>query len=305
MKKLLVPVLFLFVYQLLELPGSLLGAVRQDWKYLPWVHELKYSPKYMGPNALPVPETVFGKLDGNMEIESRAVSNSSVGDRTDNVYLRLAYPVVKNVVSLEMTDIFEHYNLSSNTIIPHKNAESLGEGYMAGDINVATIIQAVRNKTFPDVIIRVNLRSASGKNRQAARFTDAPGYFFDASFSKGLNFENKIINQAGLYASAGFYCWQTNDDFHAQDDAKLGSCGAFVYSGKLRLKSELAGYFGYMDNGDRPLVSRTSLVYKSSHTSYTLQYQTGIHDFEYKTFSFGFSFFFDAPSLPVYSDNKE
>jgi hypothetical protein len=305
MRRLVIATFFLIVHHSVKAQNSKYYALELNWKYLPWLHEEIFSPKYLGPNALPVPETVFGKIDGNMAIESRAVSHNAIGDQTENIYLRFAYPVVKDVVSLEVTDIFEHYNLSPTAIITHKNPESLKEGYMAGDINVTTIVQAVHNKSFPDMIIRVNLRSASGKNRQSGRFTDAPGYFFDASFSKGINFENKIITHAGLYASAGFYCWQTNDDFHPQDDAALGSFGTYVNSGKLQIKSELAGYYGYVDDGDRPLVSRTSVHYRSNKVTYSLQYQTGIHDFVYKTLAFGLTFFFDAPSLPVHSENRE
>jgi len=301
MKHFLTIVCFILVSTIIEAQY----AVRQDWKYLPWVQELIYASKYMGPDALPVPETVFGNIDGNMEIESRVGSNTAVGDQTENIKLRIAYPIVKNIVKFEATDVFEYYKLSPNSPLINKDGYGVDNGFIAGDINATTIIQAVRNKTFPDVIIRVNLRTASGKNRQAGRFTDAPGYFFDVSFSKGLKFDNKVLNQAGLYASVGFYCWQTNDDFHPQDDAKLGSFGAFVNSGKLSLKSELDGYYGYMNNGDRPLVSRTSLSYKNSRVYYTLQYQTGMHDFEYNIVSFSFTFLFDAPSLPVFSDKKE
>ena len=48
-------------------------------EFRPWVNYLTLSPKFMGPNALPVPEIRTGLLRNNLEVETRFGGYGSPG----------------------------------------------------------------------------------------------------------------------------------------------------------------------------------------------------------------------------------
>jgi hypothetical protein len=276
----------------------------------PLLHHRNFSPKYMGPNALAVPEALTSEVTNKLEIESRGTFHTTSEEKSRDLFIRLNYPIVPRVVSFEITNtIIEHYNitraqqlqrkiiqLKENNFYPDTN------GYAVGDISVSTMIQLVKNKSFPDVVLRANLRTASGNDRVNARYTDAPGYFFDATFSKTVNLSSKYIQQLAIHISGGFYCWQTYDDFHPQNDAPLASIGGYAHFGKIKISSNVGGYYGYLNNGDRPFITRTNIQYTADWLAVNIGFQKGLHDFEYTSVRCGIIVFINPIHLPIKSN---
>ena len=124
-----------------------------------------------------------------------------------------------------------------------------------------------------------------------ARFTDAPGYYFDLSAGRDLSFGTKKIR---FMAMLGFYVWQTNSDTRVQNDAFLFGLGGRYPFGSFILESHVRGYVGYLNHGDHPIVWKTQLS-RDLGRSHPLgkpiglefSYQLGLHDFQYHSFELG------------------
>lgn len=87
---------------------------------------------------------------------------------------------------------------------------------------------------------------------------------------------------------AGFMAYQTYDLMHNQNDAFLYGLGAEANFGKLSVKNDLAGYIGYLDIGDKPMVYRLELELAQKYFHWLLRYQYGIIDFPYQSIGLGF-----------------
>jgi len=59
--------------------------------------------------------------------------------------------------------------------------------------------------------------------------------------------------------------------------------GAHYNSESFWIRTALAGYYGYLDNGDRPVVVRLQMGTQRKKLNFALKYQGGIHDFKYQT----------------------
>jgi hypothetical protein len=127
-----------------------------------------------------------------------------------------------------------------------------------------------------------------------ARYTDAPGYFFDISFGKNLvSKENESLR---LAISQGFYVWQLLGRGQKQNDAYLYGIELAYEKNKWALNCGLSGYTGYLNNGDKPLVSRSQMAYSlSSKLLFNFRLQQGLNDFNYS--SFAFSCTYQLPAL--------
>ena len=125
---------------------------------------------------------------------------------------------------------------------------------------------------------------ASGTNLGEARFTDGPGYFFDISTGKNIRFNHSILR---LYGMAGFYAYQTFDIEHLQNDCFLYGAGTDLHLKKFILSQSIAGYSGYLDIGDKPLVYRASVRMKNKVVDWKASYQWGIRDYDFQKISMG------------------
>ena len=279
-----------------------------DWDGItPWTNYIIYSPYYLGPNALSVPTSNKGLVNNQYEIEARFDCHLNKGDITQDLFLRDYVPIVKNIIALEAYGVLiEHYQMDSTTVYERRTRNMSGEGYAFGDVYIGTIIQIVRDRKFPDLALRLSFRTASGNKLNDARFTDAPGYFFDVSLGKDLKFDEKFINSIRLYGMAGFYVWQMNMPNNMQNDAFLFGLGFDISSRQLSLSNAVEGYWGYMGNReliivkkdepvvfrDQPVIYRIKLTRTIKNIDLALQYQLGIHDFNYQTFSLSFQYNF-------------
>lgn len=255
-----------------------------------WSKYMKYSPKYFGPNALPIPDVKNGTIIQNVEISLAGEYHYNKLDPTTNLFARIEIPVVKKRINIEAYVVpLEFYNTDSTLRIERRTLNKQGSGVAGGDIYVINNIQIVSDKIkIPDIALRLGLRTASGTNLSHARYTDAPGYFFDVSFGKKIIKSKINDNYLKLYFSGGFYCWQTNRDDFRQNDAYMFSLGTDFFINRTLLSLQSASYQGYIGNGDKPWVVRGSLKYKfnkSLHFESCFEY--GIHDYDYQSIRIG------------------
>ncbi|MCP9234342.1 hypothetical protein [Lewinella sp. JB7] len=264
---------------------------RHDWDGVsPWQDYLILSPAFMGPNALPVPFLRNGSIRRDAEFQLDTEGHFSRGDDTQNLHLRLFLPLFSDRVGLRIGSVpIEHYRMTPATRDARRARDYDGRGVANGDVYLGTHVQLVRDHPrLPDVLLAVNLRTASGNRLSAARFTDTPGYFFDLSVGKTYS-----LAAAGAsirpFAMVGFYVWQTYRDHNPQNDAFLYGLGSELSLNKVELRTGLGGYIGYLNDGDRPVVYRFSL--RTRREDHLVQYygrlQLGLHDLTYTSLRLG------------------
>lgn len=261
--------------------------------YTSWLKYLTYSPAYFGPNALPVPEIKNGKVGANGEIELSGELHFNKGDYTQNIFTRIYYPIVKNIVAIEGYVVpIEHFKMDTVTRDIRGARLRSGEGFAGGDIYFGTLIQVVKNKKIPDIAFRMMCRTASGTNVSAARYTDAPGYFFDLSMGKDYVNQNYFFHTIRPYLMFGFYSWQTNLDDHRQNDALMYGTGVDFSTNILEFSASIGGYKGYIKNGDSPIVAGLKILNKRKYFNYSVSAKYGLNDFEYTSIKFSIIYCF-------------
>jgi hypothetical protein len=267
----------------------------------PWQEYIIYSPSYMGPNALPVPFSQKGLVLGRYELQLGFTGHFGSGDNTQDAFLRLYYPVVKNMVAVELYGVpIEHYEMDKNTIIERRTRHRDGNGFATGDFYFTTIIQISKNRKLPEIALRMACKTASGGMLSDARFTDAPGYFFDLSAGKDLRLQCNRTEKIRFHGMLGFYSWQMNLPNNQQNDAILYGGGVDIIFKAFRFEMEVDGYSGYFGKkevvvankykpvkfSDRPAVGRVQIVKPTCLIDLSLGFQSGINDFEYLSICF-------------------
>jgi hypothetical protein len=260
-----------------------------DWKESDpgWRNWIIMSPGYLGPNALPVPEVKRGFINSKTEIEITASSHFLKGDPTQDISGRLFIPFVQGKIAVEMYGvILEHFAFSEEIRNERYSRIEDGKGYAIGDFYFSTLIQLSKDRKFPNTLLRLATKTASGNQLEGARYTDSPGYFFDLSFSKELAKTDKgMFRPFGL---AGFYTWQTNDELNLQNDAFLYALGADFERNSLLFSASWSGYSGYKNERDKPMQLNFELRKDFNGKAFRVQYVNGLRDWEYKTIRFSF-----------------
>ena len=252
-----------------------------------WSQYMKLAPAYMGPNALPVPEIKNPLMSMNPGVSIAYENHFSKGDKTNNAYAEIFLPLFSDKVGLNLNIVpLEHYRMDEATRDLRISRDFDGEGYASGDLYIATYIKILQDKqSLPDMLLTINLRTASGNNLNAARYTDTPGYWFDLSMGKEFKLNSSKIKSITQYGMIGFYVWQTNIINYYQNDALLYGIGNDILFKKIEICNSIGGYRGYLGNGDRPMVYRLAIRSKfESIFNYELRYQQGINDFQYSSF---------------------
>lgn len=259
--------------------------------YSPWRYYLTMSPGYTGPNALPVPESSEARIPEYPYARVNGYAHLSLGDQTVNPYVRFGIPFGNRVLFEAWYVPIEFYQMDSTTVFIRASLEREGKGYDKGDVYISTGIQIMRAKGWkPDLQLRTAIKTASGEKLDEARHTDAPGYFFDLTSAWDIKMKNGNIIRP--FASVGFYAWQIYHPRYYQNDAVMYSGGMSFQARKHTIKPYLAGYYGWMDNGDRPLAFRLDYEYKLKNGSIMLQYQYGIHDLYFDSYGIGYKYSF-------------
>ncbi len=249
-----------------------------------WSSYMIVSPAFMGPNALPVPEVNKGILPKDRSFEVGLDGHFSPGDQTGNLFTELFFPLYSDRVGISVSYVpVEFYRTDTITRDLRRSREYDARGTSLGDVYIKTFIHLVREQDrIPDIMLTVNLKTASGTGFDAARHTDAPGYYFDVSAGKKLLTGDGALKYVRAYAMAGFYVYQTNLVNYMQNDAFLYGTGFDLNFGELQMEHQLGGYIGYLGNGDRPMVYRMNLTWNSgSGVDLKVRFQQGFFDFNY------------------------
>lgn len=251
----------------------------------PWEYYMIYSPEHMGPNALPVPQVNRGIIENAPWLEAGLAFHAGRDDQTKNLWLSTLFPIGKQV-NFSMNYIpVEHYQMSADIRDYNVSRDYDGEGFAHGDVYIATHIQLIKEKqNLPDLMLSVGIKTASGDMLKAARYTDTPGYYFDLSFGKEISLLRSSKYTFRIYGMGGFYAWQIYHRKYRQNDAFLFGGGFDFSTQRVLVRSQIGGYAGYIDNGDKAVVIRLSLEGTKDKTiSYKIFFQHGLNDFPFTT----------------------
>ena len=277
---------FLYILVLLiMLPVQLLQA--EEW----WEKQkyLVYSPRYFGANAFPFPELMDGKLSARWEIEVRGEYHTMKGDQTKDLFARLYIPIAKGKAGVSVSGVVQEWYKTSPEVRDERHAVEVESPIPCfGDVIVNCYYQVIESERWADLVVSANIKTASGGRLCDARYTDAASYWFDLNAGRDLwrNADRTAFVRAD--ALLGFYCWMTNDSKHRQDDAILYGGGLSGGWRGLSGKVDVCGFHGYRNNGDSPLLLRTTVEYEIKNNVISFRYRHGLHDYLYDSFSLAY-----------------
>ena len=251
--------------------------------------KVNYSPLYFGPNANPVSQFSDARIPTNTTIELARENYFGFGDHTRNFKFSVEVPLFSERVSLKVwTAMLEQWQVTQEIYDFRQMQGSELSGTANGDIYVQTrILILTENTVRPSIVLNSTLKTASGTQYLQRRYFDTPGYYFDVEIGKSVHSGSRFLNEARVVANAGFLCWETTNS--TQNDAIMYG-GKIILSNRLfDFENTLAGYHGWMNNGDSPLVYFSRLTFKQANFNLFAQFQYGINDFPYYGVHIGIS----------------
>ena len=251
---------------------------------------VNYSPAYFGPNALPVPEFSDATIPKETILQLSGNHFFGFGDITKSIDLRIEIPLLPEHVSFNIWYTgFETWRVTQE-IYDHRNmmGDSL-RGTAWGEFYVETRMLLLKERERrPSIVLNSTLKAAAGTNFGQRRHYDTPGYYFSVEVSKSFFPRRRFLDEVRPVAHIGFLCWETTNS--VQNDAPM-------YGGKIILRNRLfdfqntlSSYYGWMNNGDVPLVFSSRLTFKQPKFNFFYQYQYGINDFSYHHVQIGLAF---------------
>jgi hypothetical protein len=254
-----------------------------------FAQNVNYSPAYFGPNALPVPPLGDATIPEKTTFQLIGNHYFGFGDVTSSLGLDIEIPLLPKFVSFKIWYSGPETYRVTQDIYDLRNMQG-GElsGKAWGEFYVQTRISLLKERKFaPAMLLNSTLKTAAGTYFEQRRHFDTPGYYFDLEFGKSFHLNNKFLNEIRTVANIGFLCWETTNS--TQNDAPM-------YGGKLILRNRLfdfentlSGYYGWMNNGDAPVVYFSKLIFKQPKFNVFAQFQYGIKDFPYYGISVGVS----------------
>jgi len=255
-----------------------------------WSEYLIYTPRFFGPNAIPIPEIKKGKLIERTTTTLGSVVHFSEGDNAQNLTTSLYIPIADNRVGLQFYLVpIEFYQMTNPERDLRFARDFDGKGNAIGDLHISTWVQLTKADSDIDILLTLNLKTASGSNREATRYTDGTGYNFDLSAGKNI-YLNGEATYLRPHAQIGLYVWETNEDKNPQNDAFSYGAGLSYYRESISIDAQVGGYIGYKGNGDKPIVFRLTFE-KEINKNYSISAITsfGFKDFLYDSYSINFS----------------
>ncbi|MBS1772151.1 MAG: hypothetical protein JST82_04780 [Bacteroidetes bacterium] len=255
----------------------------------PWINFMELSSKYMGPNGMPVPDINNGVIPEHSFFEAGVAAHTSDGDKTVNGFLNAIFKAGDRAALGLYFVPYELYNMDTNTSRNIRNTRDYdGKGNATGDVYINGHFQIIKNKAkWPDILLSFGVKTASGGNLEAARYTDAPGYYFGLSFGKTYKLNNSFIKSLRWYIQAGAYMWQTYRADYRQDDSPWFGGGLTASTKGLVIDEQVSGYNGYILNGDQPIINKFSVKTNWNRLfNWKLLLQYGIRDYDYKSVMF-------------------
>jgi hypothetical protein len=260
---------------------------KHNWDEItPWENYMRLSSKYMGPNALPVPEITNGSIPKSSFVETGIAGHLSRGDKAANAVLN-AIVKAGNRAAIGIYFVpYETYNMDTNTSRNIRGTRDYdGKGHAVGDVYISGYFQILKSKPKGlDLMLTFGVKTASGNNLEAGRYTDAPGYFFHLSAGRTIPFPGAFFKSIRHYIMTGGNFWQTYRHDYKQDDSFLYGGGITLENKNFTIDEQIGGYFGYINDGDRPLVNRLSIkTNRERLVNYKLLFQYGFADAPYKS----------------------
>ena len=255
----------------------------------PWNKYIIYNAANLGPNALPVPRLSNGRIDSLNSVSISTMYHHMKGDHTGNFALYGNYVIVNDRISLDAFWVpFEVFNVThqlkeQRKVVHHAyyKTSAIGDVHINFNIN---LLNKIKDKV--QLSLRTGYRYATSTRYEAARMTNAPGYYFDVSASRKFHPQSKWM----YAAMAGMYVWQL--PLGLQNDAILFGAGIEYNNKQFQLLTNITGYLGYMKNGDQPIVYRLRAGRNKKGMNWFAQFQQGLHDFKYTTGEVGGKFVF-------------
>lgn len=263
-----------------------------------WGDYIIRSPRFLGPNALPIPRLGNGRVPNERSFALSGNSHFTPGDATQNLAIYGTYNLVPDVISFELYWVpIEYFNLSHAIKTERKTFHIFYNEHLAsGDIYLHTLIQVLKAETHPlDLALRIGYRFPSSTMLGMARYTDSPGYYLDLSFGKKLIDGSLDLSVQGM---GGIFVWQINQNRQNQNDAPLFGVGLNLEGKNWAIAPAFRGYSGYLNNGDRPMaLSLSGQVDLGPRWQLFGTVQTGFGDLLYNSFELGSKFRFASSLL--------
>lgn len=260
-----------------------------------WSTYIISSPRFLGPNALPIPTQNNGVLLKKSQLAFASNAHFTDGDQTYNPKLSLDYVLVPQKVAFQLSWVpIEFFQTTHEWKTERRTFHTFYDQQSAtGDVYLHTNLQLLQDdQHFANARLRIGYRFASSNQQGAARFTDAPGYYFDLGISKDFQTE-KIHWRPSLML--GFFVWQTNRDDQFQNDAFLYGIGLEMMTSQLSIWTNFRGYTGYLDNGDQPMVLDCRITRHFSNIALFLGGGIGFLDNLYNRLELGAIYSFTKP----------
>lgn len=213
----------------------------------PWV-----NPGSMGANALPVlPADVPWAPDYTLAQLGVSYQQGKLADQSFTPVFRLQVPFGRYVTAIFDGAPFELWWASPRTESEWKLPRS--QGLAKADIRFGVKLTVIDfGPTKPKVALRAITKTTTGKDYDARRFTDAPGYLLEVSAGQRWIFSKDFA--LDLYGAVGFFAWQQGSD--RQNDATQVALGLTAsLHGRLQLDWQLRGFIGWQKREDRVVVA--------------------------------------------------
>lgn len=255
-----------------------------------WYQYMTYTSGFFGPNALPVPELYDGRIPSGHQAEVSADVFWGYGDQTQSFSTRLVYAAIPGKLTISGWGVLaEHYRTTNGVRdLRASQVENPEETLLIGDLYLSTTVGLLQEKRIqPDLNLEIVLKTSSSKTPSNARYFDTPGYYFNLTAGKSIHFKS-LINELRFVGNYGFLCYQLNQEH--QNDAVLFGGKMLLTTGKFTVEGGIHGYSGWLQQGDRPLLLRSKLNYRSGSATFFIQAQHAIRDYPFKRLQTGICF---------------
>lgn len=252
----------------------------------PWEQYIKLGQKHLSPTALPpyIPALTLQNQRQELQISTGAFYNPEL--QTQHLQLRY-YRKWANSHRIEWgITAFQRYSMTTSHRDKHFFRDEDGKGVNVGDlwIRFAHVIWT-SNRFKHQLEAQAGFKTASGGGLDAGQFTDTPGYTFE------LSWNYHVSDHSTLNVAAGFFAYQMYDLRHRQNDGASFRSDFTWHSSIGSFSAGVSGYWGYLEIGDRPILSHAQ--FRPSRLGGRLSFQVvqGLLDYPYTGIQINFGFF--------------
>lgn len=254
---------------------------------------IRYSPRWFGAYAQPVPELQDAQIPAMPSVEGRVMTTIEGAEQSQAMYLDVEIPLIPEAVSMRLYGYpIDRYAVPAD-VAAERGSKSL-QGSSLGDLYLQSRIRLLRERVGwrPNLVLDITLKTAAATSVAPRRSFDTPGYYFHLEGGKSYRLShNGLWRELRLSGMLGFMCWETSGS--KQDDAYLYGLSLALSRPKLSCGLELSGYTGWLYRhdpvyGDRPITLRMRVSYTLGPRLRLLAgYERGLRDYPYSLLSLG------------------